>query len=314
MTGKELQDYVKTAIGLETDIATQERIVTLYKQNSQSRKPTLSLLNEPTAPDGNGEVYREPFFSNTNIAAMSLVLGIVAFFVGFCFYGGNLVDEARKVGHITQIVGVLLMIPFVIKKVLEKNQQKKMDDEYQRRYDTYRENLAKIKEGNKKRTDQYNRNLGVWSQGDSKNTQLLIRHIDDTRKILNKLYEKDVIYEKYRNLPALTSIYEYLVTERCDELKGPHGAYNIYEDEIRKDKVISQLNTVIENLEQIRLSQFMLYQQVRAIQDQTANIESEMHRISGYAYNIAELTALNTYYNALTSRCAEINTIYHLLP
>lgn len=33
MESKELQEYIKAAISLETDIATQERVLSAYKQN-----------------------------------------------------------------------------------------------------------------------------------------------------------------------------------------------------------------------------------------------------------------------------------------
>lgn len=133
-----------------------------------------------------------------------------------------------------------------------------------------------------------------------------------SKSLLEKFYASEIIYPKYRTLPALTSIYEYFMTGRCTELTGPHGAYNLYEDELRKDTVISQLNTVIENLEQIRQNQYMLYQQVKAIQENTAVIASELKQIKGYTIQIAQLTALNAYYAALTERNTRITMYYHL--
>lgn len=123
----------------------------------------------------------------------------------------------------------------------------------------------------------------------------------------------DAIYPKYQNLPALTSIYEYFITGRCDELTGPHGAYNMYEDEVRKDTVISQLNTVIENLEQIKQSQFMLYEQVKMIQKTASAINAELAQIKGYTIAMTQLTALNTYYTALNERNSRTTMYYHLL-
>lgn len=136
--------------------------------------------------------------------------------------------------------------------------------------------------------------------------------IDATKELLAQLYARDVIYPKYRNLPALTSICEYFVTGRCTELAGANGAYNLYEDEVRKDAVISQLNIVIENLEQIKQNQYMLYQQVKTIQENTSTIVSEMKQIKGYTVQIAQLTALNAYYAALNERNTRITMYYHL--
>ena len=316
MDSKELQEYIKTAISLETDIATQERIVSVYKQNSQDRKPTLKLQNEPDKPSvGISEEYHPVFFSNSNFdgAAACIFIGVFLILIGFFFYSGNLVDEAKRIGYGFQITGVLLFIPYFLKKKKSRKLQEQQEATNQRRLRDYEERLAKVRENNQLTRKQYQNNLSAWSLDDEQNIKVLTQHISDTRLLLEKLYAMDIIYNKYRNLPALTSIYEYLITERCDDLKGPHGAYNLYEDEVRKDTVISQLNTVIENLEQIKQNQFMLYQQVRAIQIETANVETEMKRISGYTFNIAQLSALNTYYNALTARNSEVTMMYHLL-
>lgn len=104
-----------------------------------------------------------------------------------------------------------------------------------------------------------------------------------------------------------------MVTGRCDELKGPHGAYNLYEDEIRKDTVISQLNRVIENLEQIKQNQYMLYQQVRKISDNTEVIKHELDAIRGYTVKLTELSALNTYYSSLTAKNTGVSALFHVL-
>lgn len=40
-----------------------------------------------------------------------------------------------------------------------------------------------------------------------------------------------VIYPKYLTLPAVTTIYEYLESGRCDSLAGANGSYNLYESE-----------------------------------------------------------------------------------
>ena len=159
----------------------------------------------------------------------------------------------------------------------------------------------------------YNERLASWTESGKENDIVLQKPLDSTKSLLSKLYANDFIYAKYQNLPALTSIYEYLLTGRCDELAGAHGAYNLYEDEVRKDTVISQLSTVIDNLEQIKQNQYMLYQQSKLIKNETAAINYELQQIKGYTINLTELTALNTYYSALTARNSEISAAFHLL-
>ena len=40
------------------------------------------------------------------------------------------------------------------------------------------------------------------------------------------------------------SLYEYVCSGRCDTLAGHEGAYNIWEMEIRLDKIVTQLGLV----------------------------------------------------------------------
>lgn len=112
---------------------------------------------------------------------------------------------------------------------------------------------------------------------------LLDREIEKTEDLLKKtfsarnaLYAQNVIFEKYRDPVALSSFYEYLMTGRCNSLKGPDGAYNIYENEIRMNRVIAQLDTVITSLEEIKQNQFVMYQEMRSINTSLENLNSSM--------------------------------------
>lgn len=78
----------------------------------------------------------------------------------------------------------------------------------------------------------------------------------------NNFYNLDIIFSKYRNPVALASFSEYLITGRCSTLEGPTGAYNIYENEIRLDRITDQLNVVIDSLEQIKQNQFTIYNEL----------------------------------------------------
>ena len=48
--------------------------------------------------------------------------------------------------------------------------------------------------------------------------------LEDTEDILSDFYDKNIIYEKYRNLYAISSICEYLESGRCEKLTGANGA------------------------------------------------------------------------------------------
>ena len=195
----------------------------------------------------------------------------------------------------------------------QRESQERMNAARRKAIETYDAQCTKNKRLNNEISSRYHEEHSEWEENQRKNMEDLKQPLILTKNLLNELYKKDLIYKKYQNLPALTSIYEYLLTGRCDSLTGPHGAYNLYEDEVRKDTVISQLNEVINNLEKIRANQYMLYQQIKTIQENTAEIGLELSRIRSNTTNIMELTAINAYYSALTARNTEVTAAYHLL-
>ena len=58
---------------------------------------------------------------------------------------------------------------------------------------------------------------------------------------------------------AVCSICEYLESGRCSELGGPDGAYNLFEQEIRMNLIITQLGSILSKLDRIQANQAMLY-------------------------------------------------------
>ena len=66
--------------------------------------------------------------------------------------------------------------------------------------------------------------------------------------MLDKLYELNVIFPKYRDLVAVSQMYEYVASGRCNTLSGYEGAYNLYEQELRMNIVISQLEDIYDQL------------------------------------------------------------------
>ena len=117
----------------------------------------------------------------------------------------------------------------------------------------------------------------------------------DLKEALRTLYEENIIYPKYQNLVAVSTIYEYLASGRCDQLEGPNGAYNLYEMELRQNIVIGQLSTITEHLEQIKENQYTLYYEI-----QSANRNSESMLSS-----IGDDVKFSAYQNAATAKNVE---------
>jgi len=159
--------------------------------------------------------------------------------------------------------------------------------------------------------------------------EILDREIAETEELLkktfaarNELYAYDIVFGKYRDVVALSSFYEYLMSGRCASLEGADGAYNIYENEIRFDRVISQLDKVIASLEDIKQNQYMIYQELRninaslsrlnntmdtaltsiqGIEANTASMNEYMEHISQNSDVIAYNTAVTAYYGKVNA-------------
>lgn len=295
-----LLDYLKTTISVETDIETQNQIRAAAIREKAARKPVLHQKELPEIPD-------MPDFSvDSNFIVAFLVTAVLFLFVGIfaLFY------DFRVEGYISCVLGIILLIPIWVARIKAKREAAHCRE----RIDYICSDYTSIKKENDNLKSEWHQQLAEWNNSNDALLAEMEQPYTETLHVRDQLYAIDAIYPKYQNLPALTSIYEYFITGRCDELTGPHGAYNMYEDEVRKDTVISQLNTVIENLEQIRQSQFMLYEQVKMIQKTTSAINGELAQIRGYTIALTQLTALNTYYAALNERNSRATMYYHLLP
>lgn len=306
MTKAELIQYIKNAIDLETELATQDRIFKEANKHALETKPKLQYLPAPKKP---AYPHVEPFtFRTSRLEFIARAVGIFFLYIGILA-----LSRIRDTGAsiliplLFVLLGLLLFIPFIRGKI---NHEKKLDwaDEcFETETEQFEKTLLLTQQENTSREATYQQNHADWQKSTDELSRYLSKPYNETKELLARYYSKDIIYPKYQTLPALTSIYEYLITGRCEELTGPHGAYNLYEDEVRKDTIISRLDAVIENLEQIRNSQYMLYQQVKTIQEDTQAIASELAQIKGCTLSIAQLSAMTAYYAKLTERNTRIS-------
>ena len=130
----------------------------------------------------------------------------------------------------------------------------------------------------------------------------------------NRLYGYDIIFGKYRNIVALSTFYEYLISGRCTTLVGADGAYNLYENEIRADRIIDQLSQVIESLDEIKETQYMLYSELKTVNNSLEYLNKTMDtalvslcNMEDNIEHIAENTDVMAYNSAVTAHYSKIN-------
>lgn len=299
---QKLLDYIKTAIDVETDIETQNQISAEYQTWIAAKEPIL-IKKEPQKP-----AYLDESGNDKGVAGFGIGMGIL---MGI---GGFLSMVAMPESLILIIFGLIVVALSIWMIKVGADRIRYIKEHNNNEAIAFWKRTEKIKSENAENEKRYYQNHTEWQKLREESDKKLETPHQQSLDIREKLYARNVMYPKYQNLPALTSIYEYFITGRCEELTGPHGAYNMYEDEMRKDTVISQLSTVIANLEQIKQNQYMLYQQVKTIQKTASVIGNELAQIRGYTAALTELSAMNAYYNAVSARNSRIMTAYHLLP
>ena len=299
---QKLLDYIKTAIDVETDIETQNQISAEYQTWIAAKEPIL-IKKEPQKP-----AYLDESGNDKGVAGFGIGMGIL---MGI---GGFLSMVAMPESLILIIFGLIVVALSIWMIKVGADRIRYIKEHNNNEAVAFWKRTEKIKSENAENEKRYYQNHTEWQKLREEIDKKLETPHQQSLDIREKLYARNVMYPKYQNLPALTSIYEYFITGRCEELTGPHGAYNMYEDEMRKDTVISQLSTVIANLEQIKQNQYMLYQQVKTIQKTASVIGNELAQIRGYTAALTELSAMNAYYNAVSARNSRIMTAYHLLP
>ena len=129
--------------------------------------------------------------------------------------------------------------------------------------------------------------------------------LDETVQVLNQYYSKDIIFPKYRNLIAICSFYEYFMSGRCNTLTGHEGAYNIFENEVRLERICTKLDEVVERLEDIKANQYVLYDAIQEGNRITERLVEESVRQSRIAERTAENTALAAHYAEIAANNAE---------
>ena len=301
MKTAELTEYLGILLDMEKEQETETQLIEKVKIQVDA----LGIAKEIEAPVRNvpekpgeplmGEIKnKKEIYNLTSNLTMVVILGVILLVVGFNMIGyGAVALGVSFLGLVIAVLGLVIAggsfryMQILIseeneteeknKKILAENSKKQKNYQerlhvYEHEYaqktneyeNAYKEYKVKVEEENKRlvREEQEKAVLNTTLQ------QITVRKSKGA-KALEKLYDMDVVYPKYRNLSMISSLYEYFASGRCSTLEGHEGAYNILEQEIRLDHIVLRLDQVIVNLEKIRQNQYMLYE---AMQSVNANV------------------------------------------
>ena len=197
---------------------------------------------------------------------------------------------------------------YPVKLKAYEEEQAEIEKEYQDALSRYEKAKAKIDSEYARELKKYDAAFDEIYEANSANKKTAQKAIDQmldeklsTLKILNQYYDADVVHPKYRNIPALTAICEYLDTGRCSALTGPGGAYNIYESEKRQDQILNKLDNVISKLEKIEKNQVLMIRELQHIKHNSDSMVHDMKDLLKCNKEIKTFTAITAYCSAVTA-------------
>lgn len=160
---------------------------------------------------------------------------------------------------------------------------------YARRKKEYDEKCRKADE----KDDKIKREYPKAIEGGKKASEEIESQIQATEEVLQRLYDTDVVFPKYREVVALCSMYEYFLTGRVTSFTGPDGAYNLFESELRQNLIISSIREIGSQLDNIKRNQYTLYTEMKRSNELLQNIESSLDEMAHEVNAIGHLTAIN---------------------
>ena len=343
-TTQTLTEYLKIAADLECSAYRQEQVIKQAKEDVKLVKPNKERIDKPVnarettkKPEKPTKAEVPQYVKNSDIEALKkegrsgasnalLGVGIACFVLGVVMFGNS-----APLGIVFFIAGVSLLLGsgFATNSAMKKSTEDKnkaAEVQYQKELAEYEQRMVEADVEYEKALAEYKSKVSsIESQYQSdlivakKNYQaacdeitVLEEHLADTRRTLERLYSNDWIYGKYRNLVAMTTMYEYFITGRCSELAGPDGAYNLYEQETRQNVIISQLDRIGSQLEDIKANQYLLYTEVKKTNELVEDVVGELKDVNkgisdlrSKAGEIAKNTRTSAYYAEITAKNTE---------
>lgn len=290
-----IQQYLEDIYNLEKDIYCSERgkkqvnhIMNDLGTLSSEKQIKAKLAEEPGTLKYCNE-YQPPDSPGIGRALSALIISIVCAAVSIILLAypiSYIVDINQDI--ILTVVPIAVFIITMLLLIKRIRKDKKVNENWWNKY-------YYLKEEDRAKMQKELMLMPKYEQ----NEVLLDNNIASSKEVLSNLYRLDIIFPKYRNIMAVSQIYEYFQTGRCTELGGPHGAYNLYEQELRMNIIINKLDIIISQLDRIQQTQFMMYTAINDSNNILAQINDNMAIASYNSSVIARNTqVMSKYYSS----------------
>ena len=310
LNAQQLKEYLKSVFDLEGAVYQHQQLVDGYITQRNKNLPSEPVKNLPTPPAK--PVPRVTTTSQNNTLSakfigLALVFALTGFFSLFLiFYPLSIMGEwwADEESCTSMIIFGIILLPiaifcFYLIMQEKKKQKERIDVENQADYAKYEQAMQshRIAVANAEKAHSNKMQLYVQRRTDyNRETNEQLQKFDEVKTTLQtsltKLYSQNIVYAKYRNLVAISTIYEYFDSGRCTELEGPNGAYNMYEGELRSNIIICSLSQIISDLGQIKNGQYALYEQIRRSNENVTHLLNNIYNAQMLTAYYAEAAAI----------------------
>ena len=281
-----LADYMERVVLLEKSVYTQTKTTEQLKSHIDGLGYACNY-EKPSRP------WHKSMLDDTEDLKMTASLGFWGAITGAIFglFFGSISNGALIGG-----VGCAV-IWMILSGLSAASQNSDADEKYQREMDWYNKATAADEQRVKKELAEKAR-LSVTLETMEKKRR-------ETMTLLDEYYRKRVIFPKYQNMVAVCSFYEYIMSGRCEALTGHEGAYNIFENEVRLERIYTKLDEVVAKLEEIKTNQYVLYDVIQEGNQLTQRLVDESIQQAQLSRTIAENSELTKFYAERAALCSE---------
>lgn len=316
-----LKEYLKNVAELESSIYNQKEILENSEAVFRKNKPTLQTVTKRTAayPQKPVPLEQGDYRSAERIEKDSRKGN--AWLVSACVF--LLVGIIMLIAVISEVDGwpwfllggiACVVLPVILAPLFRANRSsdecvqnyEKAMAEYQAQCEQINQKNAALEKdfenSQRKANAEFDKKRKIYEENSREITTKLNSNLSETERILKSYYDKDIIFGKYRNLVAMTTMYEYFASGRCTELEGPNGAYNLFEQETRQNVIITNLQDINQHLGDIKNNQYVLYQAMNQGLETMNNISADISAMANSVKSIEQASQITAYFAEISAK------------
>lgn len=272
MTKQELLDYLCAACDVENAIFTCEEVITTL-DSSKGEIP------HPIAPSQPARVYNPPQTKSSSdgmeyMVPGSIIGAIIGLIIGIKL-GGWIILFGLVGGFFVGLWGGL----FIGEKIEDSRRSEQIrlanaaaDRKYNADMETYTSQCE-----NYQKALQIESNAVAAIDSGIADLRSRIRELDILRK---SLYEAGILHPTFQNMLAVNQIREYMEMGVCVELEGPNGAYALYLQDIRANRICDSIDELRKSVDsgfaQVAASHSLLLQELRTTKAHISAMHSSL--------------------------------------